>query len=69
MAENYVLRITAGPDYDPSLMVEVPVNTAKPVTIKSDRADIDLNVRINDYKGLPRNSPKTSPYFSTEPHA
>lgn len=69
MAENYVLRITAGPDYDPSQHVEVPVNTAKPITIKGDRADIELNVRINDYKGLPRNSPATSPYFSTEPHA
>jgi hypothetical protein len=69
MAENYMLRITAGPDYDPSQQVEVPVNTAKPVTIKNDRADIELNVRINDYKGLPRNSPSTSPYFSTEPHA
>ncbi|EXK43131.1 hypothetical protein FOMG_05797 [Fusarium oxysporum f. sp. melonis 26406] len=69
MAENYVLRITAGPDYDQSQQVEVPVNTAKPVTIKSDRADIELNVRVNDYKGLPRNSPTTSPYFSTEPHA
>ncbi|EWY99685.1 hypothetical protein FOYG_03655 [Fusarium oxysporum NRRL 32931] len=69
MAENYVLRITAGPGYDQSQQVEVPVNTAKPVTIKSDRADIELNVRVNDYKGLPRNSPTTSPYFSTEPHA
>ncbi|KAG8360508.1 hypothetical protein FVEN_g1930 [Fusarium venenatum] len=69
MAENYVLRITAGSDYDLSQQVEVPVNTAKPITIKSDRADIELNIRINDYKGLPRNSPSTSPYFSTEPHA
>lgn len=69
MAENYILRITAGPHYDPSQQVEVPVNVAKPTTIKSDRADIELNVRINDYEGLPRNSPSTSPYFSTEPHA
>ncbi|KAG5754429.1 hypothetical protein H9Q72_000819 [Fusarium xylarioides] len=69
MAENYVLRITAGPDYDQSQQVEVPVNTAKPITIKNDRADIELNVRVNDYKGLPCNSPTTSPYFSTEPHA
>ncbi|KAG7419580.1 UPF0590 protein [Fusarium oxysporum f. sp. rapae] len=69
MADNYVLRITAGPDYDQSQQVEVPVNTARPITIKSDRADIELNVRVNDYKGLPRNSPTTSPYFSTEPHA
>ncbi|KAJ4246616.1 hypothetical protein NW762_013559 [Fusarium torreyae] len=69
MSENYVLHITAGPDYDRSQQVEVPINTAKPMIIKSDRADIELNVRIDDYKGLPRNSPTTSPYFSTEPHA
>ncbi|KAF4454040.1 hypothetical protein F53441_3424 [Fusarium austroafricanum] len=69
MAENYVLRITAGADYDTNQQVEVPVNTTKPTIIKSDRADIELNVRVADYKGLPRNSPTTSPYFATEPHA
>ncbi|KAF4977129.1 hypothetical protein FZEAL_6317 [Fusarium zealandicum] len=69
MAENYVLCITAGATYDKSQQVEVPINTTKPITIKSDLADIELNVRIQDYKGLPRNSPTTSSYFSSEPHA
>ncbi|KAI8658263.1 hypothetical protein NCS55_01101700 [Fusarium keratoplasticum] len=70
MAENnYVLRVTAGPGYDSKQQVDVLVNTAEPMVIKSDLADIELNVRIQDYKGLPRNSPETSAYFSTEPHA
>lgn len=31
--------------------------------------DIDLTVRIQNYhRGLPRNSPSTSPYFDREPH-
>ncbi|KAL7807096.1 hypothetical protein V8C26DRAFT_424020 [Trichoderma gracile] len=67
--DKYILRVTAGPSYDESTHVEVPVNEAAPVRIKSDLADIELNVRIQDYKGLPRGSPSTSPYFSTEPHA
>ncbi|KAM5350598.1 hypothetical protein ACJ41O_007103 [Fusarium nematophilum] len=69
MAENYVLHITAGPSYDQSEQVEVPINTAQPMIIKSDLADIELNIRIQDYKGLPRDSPATSSYFSTETHA
>lgn len=70
MAENnYVLWVTAGPDYDAKQQVDVLVNTVEPIVIKSDLADIELNVRIQDYKGLPRNSPGTSAYFSTEPHA
>lgn len=35
MAENYVLRITAGPAYDEAHHVEVPVNTAGPIKIKN----------------------------------
>lgn len=67
--DKYILRVTAGPSYDEDTHVEVPVNEAAPVRIKSDLADIELNVRIQDYKGLPRGSPSTSAYFSTEPHA
>ncbi|CAI6096205.1 unnamed protein product [Clonostachys chloroleuca] len=68
MADRYILRITAGPDYDLASHVEIPVNTAEPVHINSDRADIQLNVRVNDYQGLPYGSPGTSPYFEAEPH-
>ncbi|KAG6042099.1 hypothetical protein E4U41_005647 [Claviceps citrina] len=69
MAEKYVLRITAGPSYDTLTHVEVPVNNPEPTSIDSDGADIKLNVRIQNYSGLPRGSPSTSAYFSTEPHA
>ena len=69
MADKYILRITAGPGYDPADHVEVPVNRPEPVIITGDLADIELNVRVQDYKGLPRGSPTTSPDFDTEPHA
>lgn len=69
MADKYILRITAGPGYDTSDHVEVPVNTSSPVSINSFHASVDLNVRVQNYNGLPRNSPTTSPYFETEPHA
>ncbi|KEY65683.1 hypothetical protein S7711_07515 [Stachybotrys chartarum IBT 7711] len=68
MAENYILRVTAGPGYEESQHVEVPVNKSDPVHIKSDLAEVELNVRVQDYRGLPRNSPSTSPYFALEPH-
>lgn len=69
MADKYILRVTAGPGYDIAEHVEVPVNRPRPLRISSQLADIELNVRIQDYKGLPRNSPATSPYFDSEPHA
>lgn len=69
MADKYTLRITAGPSYDLADHVEVPVNKATPVKIGTELMDVELNVRIQNYRGLPRNSPTTSPYFSQEPHA
>jgi hypothetical protein len=69
MADNYVLHITAGPGYDDDSHVQVPINAAEPLRISSDRADIELNVRVQDYKGLPRDAPATSPYFASQPHA
>jgi hypothetical protein len=68
MAHNYVLRVTAGADYDLSKQTEVAVNTSTPTKISSPLADIELNVRVQRYRGLPRKSPETSPYFETEPH-
>ncbi|KAI0150090.1 DUF1769-domain-containing protein [Hypoxylon sp. NC0597] len=69
MAEKYIIRVTAGPDYDLDQHVVVPVNSHEPVKIGSDLIDAELNVRVQNYHGLPRNSPITSPYFSLEPHA
>lgn len=69
MAEKYIIRVTAGSDYDTDKHVVVPVNSHEPIKVSSDLGDIDLNVRVQNYHGLPRNSPNTSPYFSLEPHA
>lgn len=69
MADKYILRITAGPDYDEATHVEVPVNQSKPLRIQGPLADIELNVRIRNYQGLPRGSPSTYSYFSTGPRA
>ncbi|KAF6830953.1 F-box domain containing protein [Colletotrichum plurivorum] len=68
-ADKYIVRVTAGPRYDADSQIEVPVNKPQPIKISTDLADIELNVRIQNYAGLPRQSPETSPYFSTEPHA
>lgn len=69
MAEKYILRISAGVDYDEDKHVVVPVNTPDTVKLNGQHGDVELNVRIQDYKGLPFGSPNTSPYFSNEPHA
>ncbi|OLN96949.1 UPF0590 protein [Colletotrichum chlorophyti] len=69
MAEKYILRVTAGKGYDTDSHVEIPVNQPQTTKITGDLADIELNVRVQNYAGLPRQSPSTSPYFSTEPHA
>ncbi|EAA28801.1 DUF1769-domain-containing protein [Neurospora crassa] len=77
--ENYTLRVTAGPTYDLATHVEIPINSPHLTHISSPSSsssstteagmDIDLTVRIQNYhRGLPRNSPSTSPYFDREPH-
>ncbi|CCC14180.1 unnamed protein product [Sordaria macrospora k-hell] len=67
--EDYTLRVTAGPTYDLSTHVEVPINSSRLTHIESlEGMDIDLNVRIQNYRGLPRGSNETSPYFEREPH-
>ncbi|KAI3390408.1 hypothetical protein diail_9738 [Diaporthe ilicicola] len=68
MADKYILRVTAGPSYDLADHTEVPVNSPTPVKISTEHMDAELNVRIQNYRGLPRNSPSTSPYFNQEPH-
>ncbi|KAL2144918.1 hypothetical protein VTI28DRAFT_8379 [Corynascus sepedonium] len=68
MASKYIMRVTAGPDYDLTSHVEVPVNSVEPVHIASDLVETDLCVRVQNYRGLPRGTPKSSPYFDSEPH-
>ncbi|XDG08257.1 hypothetical protein ABKA04_007872 [Annulohypoxylon sp. FPYF3050] len=69
MADKYVIRVTAGSDYDLDQHIVVPVNSHEPIKISTELMDAELNVRVQNYNGLPRNSPNTSPYFSQEPHA
>ncbi|KAI3319355.1 DUF1769-domain-containing protein [Xylariaceae sp. AK1471] len=69
MADKYIIRVTAGSDYDIDKHVVVPVNSPETVKISNDLVDAEINVRVQNYHGLPRNSPTTSPYFSLEPHA
>ncbi|KAJ8069998.1 hypothetical protein OCU04_000402 [Sclerotinia nivalis] len=68
MAENYILQVTAGSGYDISKHQIVPVNQAECVRIENELCEVDLNVRIQDYRGLPKSSPTTSPYFDLPPH-
>ncbi|KAI1421393.1 hypothetical protein F5Y12DRAFT_33891 [Xylaria sp. FL1777] len=69
MADKYIIRVTAGSDYNIDNHVVVPVNSHETVSISNDLIDAEINVRVQNYSGLPRNSPNTSPYFSLEPHA
>ncbi|KAI9825893.1 MAG: hypothetical protein M1832_000834 [Thelocarpon impressellum] len=68
MAEKYLLRVTAGPSYDPATHKPITPNSSTPTFIETQIASVNLNVRIQDYRGLPRGSPSTSPYFSEPPH-
>ncbi|KAF3017768.1 hypothetical protein E8E14_008008 [Neopestalotiopsis sp. 37M] len=68
MADKYIIRVTAGSDYDVDKHQVVPVNSPEVTKISNEFMDIELNVRVQNYKGLPRNSPTTSAYFSQPPH-
>ena len=68
MADKYFLHVTAGSDYDFSKHQTVLVNTSNSTRISSQHCTVDLSVRIQNYRGLPQASPKTSPYFSTPTH-
>ncbi|EON62656.1 hypothetical protein W97_01880 [Coniosporium apollinis CBS 100218] len=70
MAEHtkYMLKVTAGPNYDPSTHHPVHVNDPTPLKISSEHIDASINVRIQDYRGLPKGSLSTSPYFTHATH-
>ncbi|EEA21990.1 hypothetical protein TMatcc_008585 [Talaromyces marneffei ATCC 18224] len=65
---NYRLRVTAGPSYDLKTHRTVPVNAEETLCIENEQAISYLCVRVQDYTGLPNNSPKTSPYFTHPLH-
>ncbi|KAK6077021.1 hypothetical protein SCUP515_05204 [Seiridium cupressi] len=68
MADKYVMRVTAGSTYNVDHQEEVPVNSPNVTKISNEFMDVELNVRVQNYKGLPRNSPTTSAYFSQPLH-
>ncbi|KAF5014182.1 hypothetical protein F66182_14916, partial [Fusarium sp. NRRL 66182] len=65
---NYRLRVTTGPSYDLNTHRVVAVNADETLRIENEQAVTYLCVRIQDYTGLPNNSPKTSPYFTHPLH-
>ncbi|KAI9752947.1 MAG: hypothetical protein M1815_000204 [Lichina confinis] len=68
MAEKYLLRVSAGPGYDQSTHGTVNVNSAEPFHVSSRWGEARLHVRIRNYRGLPKGSPKTCPYFEHPLH-
>ncbi|GAB7358592.1 hypothetical protein MBLNU230_g2652t1 [Neophaeotheca triangularis] len=67
MADQYILSVTAGPNYTDQK--PIPINTSESTKISSEHLTANLSIRIQNYRGLPTNSPKTSPYFSTSQHS
>ncbi|KAI4160150.1 MAG: hypothetical protein LQ342_006008 [Letrouitia transgressa] len=68
MADDYLLRVTAGPSYDSSTHQIVSVNTPTPTKITSTICTANISVQIQNYRGLPHNSPSTSTYFAHPQH-
>jgi hypothetical protein len=66
MADKYILQVTAGPNYKDQK--PLAVNSEESVQISNEHLTVALRVRIQNYRGLPENSPKTSPYFDHENH-
>lgn len=66
MADQYILSVTAGPNYEDQK--PIPINTSETTHITSEHLTANISVRIQNYRGLPKDSPKTSPYFSKPPH-
>jgi Protein of unknown function (DUF1769) len=69
MAAKYMLRVSAGPSYDPKTHKPVFVNTETPTHIENEWVDAKIKVRIRGYDGLPRGSKSWSNYFDTDMHS
>lgn len=68
MADKYMLKVTAGPDYEEKQQKLVHVNTEQPFSISTPKLDASLTVRVQNYRGEPANSPSTCAYFEADPH-
>jgi Protein of unknown function (DUF1769) len=51
MAEKFFLQVTAGPSYDAATHKVVNVNSSEPLAIKSEHMDLNLAVRIQNFRG------------------
>lgn len=67
-AKKLHLQVTGGTSYDASKHQLIPVNTGNPLELHSERLDAHVDVKINNYRGLPIGSPSTCDYFSNPPH-
>jgi hypothetical protein len=50
-ADQFLLRVTAGPSYDPSAHTLVHVNGPNALPISGDHCTANLKVRIQNYRG------------------
>jgi hypothetical protein len=66
--EKYILRVTAGPSYDPATHVPITVNGHEPTPVENEFMNAKVKVRIRGYQGLPRTSPSPTPYFDHPMH-
>lgn len=60
--------MTAGPTYDPNTHSQVSVNSPDVHKVENDLATSYLRVRIKDYHGLPKDTPKNCTYFNHPLH-
>lgn len=63
---KFILKVTAGHEY--KNQHEVHVNTSKPYQLDTPYLSATIHVRVQDFRGLPKSSPSTSPYFSHPLH-
>lgn len=50
-AQKYKLQVTGGPSYDEATHSVINVNQPDALRISHEEMDIDLTVRIQDYRG------------------
>ena len=71
--ENYILKVTAGPTYDPTTHQDAHVNNSTPVTISTSHLDARIHVRIKDYRGnsppQPSLHPNPTPQTPSQPQS
>jgi hypothetical protein len=66
--EKYILRVTAGPGYDPATHVPISVNGEHATQVENEYMRASVKVRIRGYCGLPRSSRSHTPYFDHPMH-